>query len=419
MPQRPSRRSSRLLVGALVLAVLGLGLPSTAALAGFTGRETPRAPRLYGTLQSAPERVASNAAAGVRLVTLSVAWHRAEPREGHLDGAYLRSLRDDLAQYRRAGMQVVLSPGVQYPPGWLFDYPNSRFQNQYGDTYAPTQPGKNVANMVFNQQMRAKQQAYLGRVFEALGTDFYAVRLGGGWYGELNYPEPGYAGRSNAYWAFDPVAQGKAGGLPAGMAPSPVPGWQPGTPSPDHDAARRFAEWYLESLRNYHDWQIRTARRWYPGRLLMLYPSWGVRPGQLEVAVAADLAGTTAVERNGEVQRGFDFARYIRGITDPGVVVQTTWLDADPRGDRGRDPQHWSPVKWLSHLATDRPVPLAVMGENSGHDTVRELEVAVRQARAYGLLAVVWAFEPELYGDRGHASIRDYAAAIAEDRRRR
>ena len=57
----------------------------------------------------------------------------------------------------------------------------------------------------------------------------------------------------------------------------------------------------------------------------MMYPSWGIRPGQIDAAVADQLAGKTSAEVNGELPRGFDFARFIHGITDPDVIVYCTW----------------------------------------------------------------------------------------------
>ncbi|CAN5420380.1 hypothetical protein BH10ACT10_BH10ACT10_01950 [soil metagenome] len=380
-----------------------------------TPAPAPTPTRVFGTLQSSTEHIATNRAAGISLATFDVYWDRFEPVEGHVDATYLSELKTRLATYRAAGVQLVLSPGVQYPPSWLFSYPRSRFVNQYGDAYAPADVGKNVADMVFNQCMRDKQQAYLGRLFATLGTDFYGVRLGGGWYGELNYPDATYAGHTNSYWAFDPVASGQVPGLPTGIPANPVPGWLPGTVSSNHAAAAQFSTWYLEALRNYHDWQIRTARALYPGRLLMMYPSWGLRSGQLDAAVSADLAGTTSAERNGEVQRGFDFARYVRGITDPLVVVYTTWLDADASGDSGTDSRSWSPVKWLALLARDRANPLAVMGENTGWAGRAQIDLALGQARTFGLAAVMWAFEPQLYGS-GYATVDDLATAIGLDR---
>lgn len=378
--------------------------------------ERPRPERVYGTLQSSPDRLPETTAAGVDLVTLEVYWDRFEPIRGQLDETYVTQLRQDLSRYRDADVDVVLSTGVHYSPAWLLDRPDSRFVNQYGDAYAPGQSGKNVANMVFNQALRDEQARYLSRLFATVGSDFYGVRLGGGWYGELNYPEHEHAGRSNAYWGYDPIALGVTEGLPPGMTPNPAPGWVPGAASHSDEAAR-FAHWYLESLRNYHDWQIATVRDSFDGRLLMLYPSWGIRPGQLQAAVAADLAGTTSAELNGEIQRGFDVARFVAGISDPGVVVYTTWLNADASADAGDDPRYWSPVQYLTHLATDRDVPLDVMGENTGHDGVEGMDLSFAQAREHGLIGVVWAFEPHLFGGE-FATIDQYAAAIEADTRR-
>jgi hypothetical protein len=166
---------------------------------------------MIGVLQPSPDRTAQFAAAGVRHVVLSISWDRWEPAPDKIDPGYVRQLSEETAAYRRAGLQVVLDPGIQYPPEWLRQLPDARYQNQYGDLYVDRASGKNIANTVFNA----------------------AVRLGGGWYGELNYTDPTFAKRPNGYWAFDPIAQGTQSGLPAGMQPCPVPGWKPGTPSPE------------------------------------------------------------------------------------------------------------------------------------------------------------------------------------------
>jgi hypothetical protein len=100
-----------------------------------------------------------------------------------------------------------------------------------------------------------------------------------------------------------------------------VPGWTPGNPSPNGEAAK-FLDWYLDSLVDYQNWQISSLRATgYNGKIMMLYPSWGIRPGQIEEAVATNLNGTTSVEKNGEIQRGYDFARQVRAIEDPKVVL--------------------------------------------------------------------------------------------------
>ena len=218
-----------------------------------------------------------------------------------------------------------------------------------------------------------------------------ALRLGGGRYNELNYPSAQYHGHPNCYWGFDDLAQGRARGLPPGIVPCPTPGWQPGTPfhAADDASARRFINWYLDSLKNYHDWQIATARQFFADPLAMLYPSWGVRPGQLDAAIADGLSGKTGAEINGEVSRGFDFARFIHGISDPGVIVYCTWVDAHVGNDLDPNPAHWSPVHYLSSLAQDGPLHLRMWGENTGRNSGDAMTFAFEQMRRYHLLGLV------------------------------
>jgi hypothetical protein len=371
-------------------------------------------PVQLGVLQPDPARASAYKSAGITQVVLSVSWDRFQPTSTSLDSAYVATLRTDLATYRRAGLGVVLDTGIQYPPAWLLRLPGARFRNQHGDAFIDPAPGMNVANFVFNSLLRERQHDYLAALFKQLGTGWTAVRLGGGWYGELNYPPAVFAGKSNCYWAFDDIAQGQKYGLPAGLAPCPVPGWKPGTPSPDHTSARLFLDWYLASLQNYHDWQIQTVRRHYSGPLHMLYPSWGIRSGQLDAAVATDLSGTTPAEKNGEISRGFDFARYIAGIRDPLVQIHCTWLDSNPdwSDDTSPDPVRWSPVHYLASLARAHNPPLRVSAENTGGGGPAALALSARRAREFNLDSLYWAFAPDLF-DGKPPELPDLRAAFA------
>ena len=82
---------------------------------------------------------------------------------------------------------------------------------------------------------------------------------------------------------------------------------------------------------------------------MILYPSWGLRPGDIELALATGLDGTSPPELNGEVQRGYDFARQVAALSDPNLILTTTWLDADvyPDLEHGSDPKFWSPARFL------------------------------------------------------------------------
>lgn len=370
--------------------------------------------RWFGTLQHDLARLDAVRAQGIGATVLEIGWNRWQPEPGRSDQAYIATVRDRLATLRAAGMQVALDLGMQYPPAWVFDLPHSRYRNQYGAAFDDPAPGMNGVNAVFNAALRERQAAHAAAVFAALGHDFVLVRLGWGWYSELNFPKAAFAGRTNCYWAFDDLAHGRAPGLPPGIPPCPVPGWKPGEPSPDHDAARRFANWYIDALRDYHDWQISTVRALHPGRLAMLYPSWGLRPGQLDAAIARDLDGSQ-VAQHGDLAMGEYWPRLIAGIRDPGVVVYSTWLDSPFGDDRSPDPAQWCPMRWLAALA--EPRGLAVAGESTGNNDAAALRRCFARAEELRLLGFFWAFERELFdGAPGHATLAEYGAAIAAER---
>jgi len=395
--------------------VLGAGLGCRALIAGDAVTLDPAHP-LVGTLESDPARDAATSQAGSPAVVIGVSWDRCEPGEGKFDDAYLQSIATRIAAFRADGKSLVLDLGVQYPPQWIFALPSSHFVNQYGDAFAPAPgAGECGVNLVFSQAMRERYAAYLDHLFGALGNGFAAVRLGGGRYGELGYPSARSGGRMNCYWAFDPIAQGQLAGLPPGEEVCPIPGWTPGTPTPGHDSARRFLDWYLRSLENYHDWQIADARRHFGGPLFMLYPSTGgLRPGQLEAAIGDDCNGATGPEQTGEVGRGYDTARFVAGIGDSGVVVYTTWVDGfEGSDDTSSDPRRWSPGHYLASLAAAHQPPLLVGGENTGHpDDLANLELTFQRMRENHLCALFWAFEPTLFdGKSAHATLADFKQA--------
>jgi hypothetical protein len=370
-------------------------------------------PRWFGTLQHREEHRPALLEQGITATVLGLAWERWQPNANESNQAYIDEVRERLAALKRDGMAVVLDFGMQYPPLWIFDLPHSRYRNQFGVEFVDPAPGMNGVNAVFNAELRRLQADYAAAVFAALGHDFLLIRLGWGWYSELNFPKPDHRGRSNCYWAFDDIAQGIASGLPEGIAPCPVPGWIPGQASVDHDAARRFALWYIDALKDYHDWQIATVRALHPGRLAMLYPSWGLRPGQLDAAIAHDLDGSNPNQHR-DLAMGEYWPSMIAGINDPGVVVYSTWLDAPFGDDHSPDAAQWCPMRWLASLAAAKG--LAVAGENTGNNDVAALQRCFARSRELNLLGFFWAFEDELFdGAAGHATVSDFGGGIAAE----
>ncbi len=334
---------------------------------------------------------------------IRLSWREFAPHAGIIDQAYVGHMRVQFDRLRTAGFEIILDPGIHDAPLWTHQHDaNTYYVDQYGDRYdgAGTIDSGDL-NLVFNHALRDLVTAYLHDIFVTFGTAFAGIRVGGGHWGELTYPFATYKGHTNCYWAFDRLAQ----------AAAPVPGWRPGQPSPAGEA-RRFLTWYLNALTAYEMWQITTIRRDYAGPLMILYPSWGIRPGQEEEAIADNLGGTSPAEASGDLSLGVDYARQIAAVTDPRVVVYTTWLDAPDDGDGSPDPQRWSPVKYLAYLAgTHRPA-LAIFGENTGQGHEAALELAVRQVQRYGLMGLTWYREDELFSGQ-YASLDAYSRIIA------
>ena len=387
---------SALLVGVVATGVIGAGSASAATASTSALR--------WGIVGNDGTHLSAERAAGVTAKFIDLSWASYMPKPGHVDGSYVSARRNEIAAARAAGFAIVLGLGVQSAPAWVHaNYVNSYYVDQYGERYdGGTSPGSGDVNFVWNSQMRTLQQQYVARVFSDLGTSFAAVRLGGGRYGELGYPLASTSSHANTYWAFDANA----------AASDPVPAWMPGMASPAGQAAT-FLNWYLAKLADYETWQISTLRRYYAGPAMMLFPSWGIRPGQAAAAIAGNLSGTTSAEINGEVQRGYDYARLVGAITDPNVIVTTDWLDSPYGNDASTNPVDWTPVHYLASLASPRG--LAMYGQNTGQGSASVMSFAVAQAARYGLVGMAWYNESQLFSGTW-ATLANYASFIAAGR---
>jgi hypothetical protein len=399
--------------GTLGCAVLSCFALSQTAIAAET-------PLLFGSLQMPPKHFAVERQAGLKVAVIAANWGKCEPSPGIFDNKYIGELAAEKEQLRKFGYKLQLDLGVQYPPAWVLALPGARYRDQFGDSFVSTESGKDVPNLVFSGQVRGDLGAYIDQIFARLGNDWDFVRLGCAKYGELNYPETKFNGSTNCYWAFDDFAQGRTAGLPDGIEACPVPGWKPGSPSPNHADAKAFINWYLNSLKNYQEWQIARVRKSYAGDICMLYGSWGVRPEWLEQAVNRDLDGGSSCERNGELQQGYDWARMIGAITDPKVIVYCTWVDGtignrDIADDDSSDPTRWSPVHWQASLAQSNPLHLRIWGENTGQNNLQGMQITFERIKRFHLMGLLWAFDRELFAEpnpKAYATFTEYSQFI-------
>jgi len=358
---------------------------------------TPASPggMWFGVLQATAPRAAEEHAAGVTVGSLELNWSSYEPAPGQFDGNYAAQQVARMNGLRAAGLNVVLDVGMQYPPAWVFNVDgNTRFVNQYGDVWHGSL-SEDVPNAVFDGAVRDAESAYIARVAADFGDNFYAIRAGGLLQNELRYPPATVNGHSNSYWAFDGGAQ----------AHSPIPGWRPGQAGSAQATA--FLNWYLSALTDFQTWLIGTYRSHFGSAWLqLLKPSWGLRPGDFEAAVAANLDGSTKAAGWGTLAMGLDWQRQVNAIGDQHVMLYGSWME---RGDDGGSPATMAPAHYLATLGAARGLRTA--GENAdAGDSAAMMATVVQRARAWNLAGLMWLDEPSLFG--GGASLGAYSALI-------
>ena len=138
-----------------------------------------------------------------------------------------------------------------------------------------------------------------------------------------------------------------------------------------------------------------------------MYPSWGLRPGDIESAVDDRLSGNTFAQKINQVQEGLDWKSQVAKLP-PGTMVYSTYLEAV---DRDQTVQGQAPMTYLAGLA--RPAKLPLGGESAGQDDAASLQRVVDQSLNLGLTTMVWMNEGDLYGKKAdRASLADLAAVI-------
>lgn len=357
---------------------------------------SPPPPVVLGILQPSSAHLAAEQTAGVRAVTLEAGWDAFQPASDAWNADYARGLRDRWQAARDAGLQVVLDTGLQYPPAWVFSLPGgTRFVDQYGDVFHGDL-GSDIANAVTDRAVRAAQGTYLTRLAATFPPGaFVAVRQGGLGNGEAHYPSGGYAGHTNAYWAFDTDTQ----------ASSSVPGWRPGTGTTDQAAA--FLAGYDGALADYQAWLGAALRTGFATTNLLLLPSWGDRPGDPSAAAASRLDGSSPGEQRDTVQQGLDWELQVSRLAEPAAtVLYTTWADSPYDGP---GPVGENPAAYVAGLAATHGMTAG--GENTGGGGPDALERLMARAQALDLRWVFWLGEPSLYSGGDNPTLADLTAS--------
>ena len=434
----------------VVAAVVVLAIVAVLTVTGG-GRGAAAPPRpAFGVLGSscAPDRVAALRRAGATTAMTEMQWAQAEPAPGVVDEAYLDSVRDRIAACAAGGLSVVLGLGMHNPPGWVLALPGASFRDQSGRTSTDGE-----ANLVFSAAAREAAVGYLRAVAGRVGFErVAAVRLAG----ELGYP--GSAPGSGTFWAFDRAAQGGAGRA-AGVDPSPMPGWVPGSPTwqgtpVTADAASRWYDWYTGSLAGSIVWLADALREaGFTGDVHVPLAGRGVLPADRQEAVDGLLDGRA--DPDGALGKGTDYpAQFgvladldarLRAQSPPSrLLIDFTSLDDDsavraraavPPQDTCRPDdtpasltaaglERGATQRWTIALA--RAAGLGVVAENPGppdqpntggtaqsDGEAEQMVQAGRYARDCDLDAWYLAFEDQLFEPGSGIDVPAYARVVA------
>jgi len=398
---------------------------------------------VFGVLNAHQEHARQDYAAGVRAVEMVVGWDWYEQQDSVFSdvntlGSYAYQMKQELQAFQAAGLKVILNLSLHYAPGWVFNYPNSHYVNQYG-TQAP-----GWVNLTFNQILRQKAEEYIAHLNQDLGlNNFWAIRIGAGSAIETNLPYETSGGNNNGYWAYDANAQGANSNLPGTIPANPYPGWQPGDRSYNGSSfstaqVGQWMDWYLGALMDGVNWQIKTFRNLgYTGYVHVLESGWGSRPSEYATAVGNYLDGTgDSLQTMG---RGAVWDRDTAKISDrQNVVITISSMDDSSShldgsvapdlcqaGDNSVDSNdlrilRWSAARWIAYNA--RRYGLPIIGENPGPaDTTgtnpygaQMMRDSASIMRSCDMQGMMWEFESNLYDGVSGVTINDYANVIAQ-----
>jgi hypothetical protein len=392
-----------ILAALVTIAGTGFLLTSGRATAVVTPQSLlTRTTPLLGVVGASGGHLAVEKASAIHSVTIVLAWSEAEHTRTSTSSSYIAAVNRHIAAAYDDGFTVFLDPGLQYPPNWVFSLGGGvRFVDQYGDRFSgPPTSGNDVANGVTDLKVRAAMQSYLAWLgHHLLLRDVTGVRQGGGPFDELRYPIPYYKGHTDCYWAYDSSSHALSTALHY------VPGRS------TEARASAFLARYNADLVSFADWMNAQYRTDFGKDILLLLPGWGQRPG-----VAHTEESHLLRDSYPEFNEGLDWTGLLSSLPDRSMTIAyTTYLDAP---SYAANPLQEDPADYLASIVG--PLHMTLGGENSGGDTVQEMQGTLGRARALGLVVVNWFNEAQLVASSqdpadGGPTFGDLAAAARAD----
>lgn len=361
-------------------------------------------------------------AAGATHAVINAYWDSMQPTgTGALNPAAAAKLVADYAHALSIGLKPILSINLHYTPAWVQSSVEP-FRDQAGNNYTVTDniTGKAVRNWMWTATGRTYVSDLTTRVAAALGAANIAAtdgcRLGGGWFGELHYPEPAAGAPSPAWQGFGPSMQ-TGTGLAAGMSVCPLPGYVPFTGTDAQDCT--WLNWYLNGIVAWVLWQIDLHKSLgFTRNLWVLMPGYGARTDSLR---------SDTIYRS-SASYGEDHVRLLGAIMhDPAVWPYSTWLDTvdgNPAGTTDSAKAQW---KSIYEKALARGKHWNLVGENTSGETNANMDTIFADAlggsvytgspgapsQGYYYRGIVWLDYASLISGGAVADMAHFASKIA------
>ncbi len=443
----------------LFFLVAIISIPTYIVLANNTNTNTvycsqAATPYLFGTLETDPARAAQECTAGIQVATQTIGWQNYEQSEGVFDEAYMDDVMGRIKTDLAAGMKIVISPAIHYPPSWVMNQLNSRYINQYGVAAPITWAGGyEEPNFIFSQTMRDQVARFETHVMQRLASNpaiglknIWAVRYVNGSIGETMYPPADdQRGHTNSYWAYDANAQGRDSDRPATIPANPFPNWRPGATAYQGRPfsiiqVQQWYTWYLNAHTDFVNWHTKLYRNVqginYQGYLMLLTPGFGARASEYNASIAHYLDGSQ--DTNMTVARAAVWYQLFPALTKRTNVIAYVSSMADGSGrpkdnlcngneawiNYALDPQvnNWSATRYIAGLANK--YGMLKSGENPGsgdpnikatnHDGLQIMQTAAMQMQSCHLQSMFWAHDINLYDRSIGVTLKNYAQIIAQ-----
>ena len=187
----------------------------------------------------------------------------------------------------------------------------------------------------------------------------------------------------------------------------------------DHTPAQTFLNWYYDKLIESVNWQIKTFKKYYDGKLILMDGGYAARNGDIEAEINNDLSGKT--KHYAWVCRGIVPDRYLAGLEDKKniyfaytAVEQTDKGYEEPAWDNSPLQSDWTMAKYLAYLANKHGVQL--WSENTGDSFIKtgHMDSAFANVHLHGYQGLGWKDAGALLNIPGNANLDDLKRNIIQ-----